>query len=215
MQWGTESWIYLRDAQKAGVSNLRSSLCDMPPNGHNLVEWLPGWEKEEEKKRAPVWCVWKVSRVHVCQGYKGRFVFLKVSMCVCVFSGFQRCRSCHPASSGYVNSHTGSRQAPLICIEVMTNELWHRSSSSWETEVEFDGVKEKVRKIEMRFFSFSPILQFHSWDECMGNSKFFFLFVEEKRIQFISNISSMSFMHHRGVSSIYRTFQSIFICHLL
>lgn len=137
--------------QNAGVSNLRSSLCDMPPNGHSLVECLPGWKK---KKRAPVWCVWKVSRVHVCQGYTKAGVFFK-GVRVYTFSGFQRCRSCHPASSGYVNSHTGSRQAPLIWIEVMTNELWHWSSSSWETEVEFDGVKEKVRKIEMWVFFFS------------------------------------------------------------
>lgn len=35
----------------------------------------------------------------------------------------------------------------------------------------------------------------------MGNSKvFFLLFVDEKRIQFISNMSSMSLMHHGGVS---------------
>lgn len=88
-----------------------------------------------------------------------------VYVCVC----FQRCRCCHTANSSYANSHTGSRQAPLICTEVMTNELWHRSSSSWETQVETDWVKQKVREREKCGY-FSQNICTLSCGECMVNS---------------------------------------------
>ena len=111
-------------------------------------------QSEGRGEKKCIWLIrssWKVSWVHMLPGIQAE-ALKGVCVCVCVFPGLQRCRCCHAASSGYVISHTGSRQAPLICIEELTNELWHWSSFSWETEVETDGVKEKVREIERCVF---------------------------------------------------------------
>lgn len=129
---------------KPSVSTVMLNDCQRRPNKGGVGASV--WYKAPEKCPGFICCLWH------------KYSFSTLCVCMCVFSGFQGCRCCHAASSGYVICRTGSRQTALICIEKSTNELWHWSCFSWETEEGSDRVKEKVREIEVVFQRTSVVL---------------------------------------------------------
>ena len=158
--------MFSMDAAGNGKLNLSGRCTDWRSCKPSIVcMWhaskcpLSGWmtaRAREENGISLIRRSWKVSWVQMLPQIRvqvsKRSVCVCMCVCVCVFSGIQRCRCCHAASSGYVISHTGSRQAPLICIEELTNELWHWSSFSWETSRDWWSERESKRDREMCSF---------------------------------------------------------------
>lgn len=180
-QQGMESWLYLGDAQREEFQAFECG-CKWQASKNVHVSCLATQGSKEDrrisKNQTPkislIQRSRKMSWVHV-------FTVSQVQLfkkCVCFYFLFSRGVDVVmlPGAVMLCAIQVVVRQC-LICIVELTNELWHWSCFSWETEVETDGGQEKLREIERSFvcvcFIFFPLkehLWFRSRGEWGGNS---------------------------------------------
>lgn len=181
-QQGMESWLYLGDAQREEFQAFECG-CKWQASKNVHVSCLGVQRRQTHfKKTKPQKSVWYKGPER-CPGFMYSLLvkcsFLK-SVCVCFYFLFSRGVDVVmlPGAVMLCAIQVVVRQC-LICIVELTNELWHWSCFSWETEVETDGGQEKLREIERSFvcvcvcFIFFPLkehLWFRSQGEWGGNS---------------------------------------------
>lgn len=156
-QQGMESWLYLGDAQREEFQAFECG-CKWQASKNVHVSCLATQGSKEDRrisknqtpKLSLIQRSRKMSWVHVFT--VSQVQLFKKCVCVCFYFLFSRGVDVVmlPGAVMLCAIQVVVRQC-LICIVELTNELWHWSCFSWETEVETDGGQEKLREIERSF----------------------------------------------------------------
>lgn len=151
-----ESWLYLGDAQREEFQAFECG-CKWQASKNVHVSCLATQGSKEDrrvsKNQTPkISLIQRVPKAGFMYSLLVKCSFLK-SVCVFLLS-FLFSRGVDvvmlPGAVMLCAIQVVVRQC-LICIVELTNELWHWSCFSWETEVETDGGQEKLREIERSF----------------------------------------------------------------